>query len=105
MELGRTHPLAHTGVFSDTGFRRSSGAHGARSRRAVWIASEVRLRVRIQWLMYRKRPGGRHDLPEHSFEHSNMHTSRRPASLMLTGLHTPESPVEPTGPNDTGSST
>ena len=67
----------------------------------MWIASEVRLRVSIQWLMYRKRPGGRHDLPEHSFEHSNMHTSRRPASLMLTGLHTPESPVEPTGPNDT----
>ena len=71
----------------------------------MWIASEVRLRVRIQWLMYRKRPGGRHDLPEHSFEHSNMHTSRRPASLMLTGLHTPESPVEPTGPDDTGSTT
>ena len=71
----------------------------------MWIASEVRLRVSIQWLMYRKRPGGRHDLPEHSFEHSNMHTSRRPASLMLTGLHTPESPVEPTGPNDTRSST
>ena len=71
----------------------------------MWIASEVRLRVSIQWLMYRKRPGGRHDLPEHSFEHNNMHTSRRPASLMLTGLHTPESPVEPTGPNDTGSST
>ena len=71
----------------------------------MWITSEVRLRVSIQWLVYRKRPGGRHDLPEHSFEHNNMHTSRRPASLMLTGLHTPESPVEPTGPNDTGSST
>ena len=71
----------------------------------MWITIEGRLRVSIQWLVYRKRPGGRHDLPEHSFEHNNMHTSRRPASLMLTGLHTPESPVEPTGPDDTGSST
>ena len=34
-----------------------------------------------------------------------MHTSRRPASLMLMGLHASESPVEPTGPNDTGRST
>ena len=71
----------------------------------MWITIEGRLRVSIQWLVYRKRPGGRHDLPEHSFEHNNMHTSRRPASLMLTGLHTAESPVEPTGPDDTGSST
>ena len=71
----------------------------------MWITIEGRLRVIIQWFVYRKRPGGRHDLPEHSFEHSNMHTSRRPASLMLTGLHAPESPVEPTGPDDTGSST
>eukprot|EP00966_Prymnesium_polylepis_P142977 3300461-Prymnesium_polylepis.1 len=54
----------------------------------------------------KKRPGGRHDFPEHSFEHSNMHTSRRPACRSrFKGLHTPESPVESTGPNDTGSST
>eukprot|EP00966_Prymnesium_polylepis_P211339 4894018-Prymnesium_polylepis.1 len=49
------------------------------------MVSEGLSRIHMQVLSYRKRPGSRHDFPEHNFEHSIMHTSRRPASLTLHG--------------------